>query len=687
MYDIVKEIWRNPGAQYSPYPIWQWQEDDSAEKLIERMDLFHRKGIDGFIISMPECGLNDNIADTLSSVLEAAKKRFMLMFIRDSFAAVETEIVSKEPLACERVLLLKPTADRRLGDEVLMNVFVKKENGLLTDVKLGADDGYEQCDIILGYGDKSRIDILNPYSAENIISGTLEGYNSKLHDYFGSTILGFNMVQRENASDKILWSYGMDEEWMMSGGDISQLVSLLTEPKVKKQRREAEFIYNNMLRKRISASFLSPIAKWCTEHGVGLTGSMFGDIADIAYSSQFDVPFGGVRYDSDEKLPLKLKAISDTARHRGVARCAAELFNGVNSVSPDEFMCEINSALSCSGSMIIPGKCTEAMAEESPLWCEYKKASLYTKRMSWLNSAGSNNPVCAVLCSDDYIPENPVEKLYEAGYPFNYLTIDNLMNKAHIHDGEIHIDRYEYKILLIDTRLRLSAEIVEKIGRFVTENGLLYRGTDFAAFLDKHVKHDVRFIHDNHADNTVFLNMTKSGCPFCAVINNGDEGVHGKIAVPYNYSADRFDPFSGKTYEMYAEMTDNGFEYDVYVPEHSSLVLGFNPDSLVRIKKEDDDELKLAEIVSVRGSECTFTVRDDTSKVLFSSENVNGVVSVSINGKEAGRLIFKPYVLDITEFTHSGENTIALSLCGNEVIKDGGVCSKSKIALYHKREK
>lgn len=39
MYDIVKEIWKNPGAQYSPYPVWQWNESDTAENLVARLIL------------------------------------------------------------------------------------------------------------------------------------------------------------------------------------------------------------------------------------------------------------------------------------------------------------------------------------------------------------------------------------------------------------------------------------------------------------------------------------------------------------------------------------------------------------------------------------------------------------------------------------------------------------------------
>ena len=43
MYDIVKEIWKNPGAQYSPYPVWQWNESDTAENLVHIAGVFAHK--------------------------------------------------------------------------------------------------------------------------------------------------------------------------------------------------------------------------------------------------------------------------------------------------------------------------------------------------------------------------------------------------------------------------------------------------------------------------------------------------------------------------------------------------------------------------------------------------------------------------------------------------------------------
>lgn len=158
------------------------------------------------------------------------------------------------------MLLIKPSCERAETDEVLFSVYVKREGEFLTDVKLGAADGYEECDVVLGYGRENKADILNPYTAESIIKNTLERYYVKLQEYFGSVIIGFNITEC-SFTDKLIWSYGMDEDWMTAGGDISSLVSLLVEPKVKKQRREAEFVYDKMLPRRKSVTHISPLSQ------------------------------------------------------------------------------------------------------------------------------------------------------------------------------------------------------------------------------------------------------------------------------------------------------------------------------------------------------------------------------------------------------------------------------------------
>lgn len=679
MYDIVQEIWKNPGAQYSPYPVWSWKENDTADELVAHLDSFHRKGIDAVIVEMPDCGLTDNLVELFPAVLEAAKKRFMLVMICDSFFAGKNAIIDEEKRAAERVLMLKPTSERSADDEAIFSVYVKRDGELLDDVKIGCGDGYEQFDLVLGYGNTTEVDMLNPYSAEKLIGNVLEKYKTVISGYLGSTVVGFYV--RPVKHNGLLWSYGLEEEWMTLGGDIPSLVSLLIEPKVKKLRREAEFIYNKMLHAKLTSAYLEPVSKWCREHGIGLCGSINGDVADVVLASNFDVPASLFGHDNGDDI--RMKAISDTARHRGIAHAAAEVNCGFTAVSPDKLMCEINRAITFGSSMVIQDDFSSDIPDNSPVWCEYKKVASYIKRMTWLNSTGTNEPSCAVLCSSDYIPDVPVKKLYSLGYTFNYLTIDDLMNKAHVHDGEIHIDRYAYKALLVDTRLRLSTEIVEKIGRFVTQDGLMYRGTDFASFAEKHLTKGIRFVSDKNGDDITFLHMTKSGCPFCVMINHSDSVVSGKLITSDNYSANRFDAFNGKTTPEYAEMTDNGFEYAISIAEHSSVVIGFDPDSLVRLKNEEEQTLTLAEIKSLPvWDSMLFDVREDTKKVVIVAEDINGVTAVKINGENAGRFIFRPYSIDVSKLVNIGENKVELELCGAEVEHDKKLCSGLKAMLY-----
>ncbi len=682
MYDIFKEIWKNPGAVYSPYPMWSWNGTENTDELVARLDGFHKKGIDAVIIKLD--GVDGN-EEKLKAVLEAAKKRFMLLYICDTLDTAQKSITNDEKRASERVLTVKPSSERSEDDETMFSVYVKLDGELLEDVKIGQCDGYIQYDIVLGYGRDGMCDLLNPYCSERLIAEVYEKYVGIVKDYIGKTVVGFCILPRKKVGD-ILWSYETTEKWMENGGDIPSLVALLIEPKVKKQRREAEFIYDGIIRKGIFESYLSPISSYCTSQGLMLCGEIENNLG-TAYAAKFDIPL--YVNDTDNERMLELKAAADAARHNGREYTSALLFGDKEKLTPDELMCEVNRAFACGANMIIHGEHCENNSESSleamPMWCEYRKAASYIKRMSWLGAMGANEPVCAVLCSDDYIPTLSVQKLCESGYTFNYLTIDDLMNKAHIHDGEIHIDRYAYKVLLVDTRLRLSTEIVEKIGRFVTEEGLLYRGTDFAAFLGKHVKRKNYFVPSDYKSGLTFMSMTKGGYPFYAIFNHGEHPACGSLVTEHNCAADSFDVFSGKTSPMEAEMTERGFEYKLSIPEHSVKVVGFDRDSMVRLKKEsDEEELSLAEIQSIAFDEqgrAVFDVREDTKRAVLSATDISGVTEVKINGEKVGRLIFKPYSLDVTDYVKPGENTVETERCG-DVTDESKLLTACTIRLY-----
>lgn len=685
MYDIVKEIWKNPGAQYSPYPIWLWNGELDADKLVNQLDAFHKKGVDGVTIrpwrgmSAPE-HLSEEYFEIMTAALEAAKKRRMAVVISDDFSQTIKEALDSEVSLRGRALFAQPAGGEiPEGGEILYRLYIKSEDGLLSDVRLSPAEGFSPYDFIFGMADGGEADLLNPSVTDKLVKLTLEKYYSALHGYFGSVIIGFYLTPEKKAESQacvggIRWSCGMNDDWIESSGDFLSLASLMLEPKVKKVRREAEFIYNNVLRGRFNSSCLAAVSRWCREHGVGLVGGAAGGFGDIAYSGSFDVPASVVSCVGgrvSEECAAAVKYTSDMARHIGISHSAAEL-RVEFTPTPDEFMCVANSAVTYGASMLMPcafNYSTEIkentlpdMGQGTAWWSEYRRAAGYLKRMSWLNGTGTNNPCCAVLCSPEYVPVGAVRELYERGYTFNYLSLGDLMQKSHVHGGSIHIDRYEYDILLIDSRLRLSADIVTKIGKFVTSGGKMYRGNDFASFLDKHVRRGSYFAPDDASCRSIrFAHLTKSGCPFFAMINEGDEALEGRFVTDIGCAAEKFDPFTGKTEPIYASLADRGFEYEMCIPPHSACVIGLDPDSLVRLKKEDDKKYCLSELSAHSGSEFRFTVRKTTERVVLSAKEADGVVSVRINGAEAGKFVFKPYEIDITPYVSDGENTAVLT--------------------------
>ena len=42
MYDILKNIWNNPGPAFAPMPFWFWNDTLDAEELLRQVDDFHK---------------------------------------------------------------------------------------------------------------------------------------------------------------------------------------------------------------------------------------------------------------------------------------------------------------------------------------------------------------------------------------------------------------------------------------------------------------------------------------------------------------------------------------------------------------------------------------------------------------------------------------------------------------------
>lgn len=545
-------------------------------------------------------------------------------------------------------------------------------------------------------------DLLNPYAVQLFTSLTHDRYYERLSRFFGKTVIGFftdepSLTGRcADCKGKISWTYDLLEELFECGGELFDLAALLFPVKEKRIQRNAERIYQKTIRHRLNEAYYGTLAAWCREHNVALMGHPAAS-TDCDALARFDVPgqdlvwrmvTEGTELTSPDSVMAKLAA--DSARHSGASRNSNECFGMCGeegnpwNFTPDNMMWYLNFLFARGCNMIIPHAYyyslrTPLRSNERPpdvgmnsiWWKDQRRISSYIKRMSWLNTNSVNCPDAAVLCSPEHIPLKPVEQLYKKGYTFNYLTVEELMERARIVDGTIRVDQYIYSTLLVDSRLPTSAAIVEKIGRCVVEGGLMYNGTDFVGYLDKHVKR-TSYFDGADADALRFVPLNKSGCPFFLLVNEGRTRISGVLVTSHNGAAADFDPFTGATTPMSARMTERGFEYEVEIPPHSVRVIGIDPKSLVRLAPEgsaEGTELALREIVALGADaetgERSFICSSDIKKAVLTFEGIHDIVDVSVNGRSAGRIMFMPYEFDITEHIAEGRNVIELSVTGS----------------------
>lgn len=720
MYDILTDIWRNPGASYSPMPFWFWNDTLDKDELVRQMDNFHRKGVDGFVIH-PRMGmagveyLSDEYFELVKFVCEEAKKRFMLVVLYDEgmypSGSAHGKVAAEDARLAARRLYCQPmTEEVPEGDELCYRLYLKIEDGKLLSTSLGPADGHEPYNFILGYTNGTirglkededdgqpnapkAADLLNPSATDVFMRYTHEKYYEVLKDFFGQTVIGIftdepSLTGRGAKMDGgISWSYATMEYFFNEGGEIEQLAPLFFETKDKKIKREAEYVYRNALRRNLADAFYAPMSNWCREHGIALMGHPAeSDNCDVM--KYFHVPGQdlvwrmvepGTELTAKDSVMAKLAA--DCARHQGV-RSSNECFGVCGEAgnpwnfTPDDMMWTLNFLFARGCSMIIPHAFyyslrTPLQSNERPpdvgpnniWWQDYRKISGYIKRMSWLGGAGTNNPHAAVLCSPEFVPSASVKSLYEQGYTFNYLTLEDFMERAHVHDGQIHIDRYLYDVLLIDGRLRLDAEIVKKIGQFVTEGGKMYRGSAFGEFMRKNVKKTSYFDGETHG-NLRFTHYTKSGCPVFLFVNEGMDEITGRFITDLSCAAADFDPFTGKTSPITGEMVDGGFAYDLTVPAHSAKVIGMNPDALPTLGTPE--KLTLAELTALSDGRMTFDYKPADNRVVrLSFTEIHDIAEITVNGENAGRLLFRPYECDITKFLHDGENEVSVAVTGS----------------------
>jgi len=727
MFDILCNIFKNPGNAFSPIPVWLWNDRMDADELIRQMGEFHKKGVNGLLIRLAP-GFDERISylsEEHMNLLDicaqtAAKKRMMLVLSDEAgvpSGSAHGMVTKANPLFAQRALFAVPRGFHTLqqGEEILFTVShapSKTEESKEYDLILGFTGGTSRGIYPGEYEtDASNAplsaDLLNPDAVDALIENTHAKYHARLGSYFGSTIIGFYSKDADTVGrgadmvGKIPWTYDLMDDFRAEGGDETYLCALLLETTDKRKKRDAENIFRRTIRRRLGRVYYAKLEEWCQKHGVALMGHPIAS-SDCEMMKHFDVPGQdlswrsvehGVELTSPDSVMAKCTA--DAARHMGAGRNSNECLALCGSeenpwdLTAEEMMRAFNFLFARGVNMIMPHAfCyslrTSTQTDERPpdvgpnnIWWEnYRVTAGYIKRMSWLNAMNYNNPHCAVLCSNDFMPVKATAPLFEQGYTFNYLTMDDVLNRAHIHDGAICIDRYRYDILLVDSRLRLDPPTVQKLGRMVIEGGKMYRGNDFIGYMKKHTKKlsyfEARKKDENFGKNIRFIHLTKSGYPFFLCFNEGDEDISGYVVTDKSGLCRLFDPFTGDTAELKGEICADGIRYPVTVKGGGVTVLGLNTDVLPNLGKNPEKIVTEIIALPVNDGDASFEYTPLGNKVcILTFRGVKTAVRVAVNGTPVGFLAYTPWELDITKYLTEGNNTVSVEILENAANKYG----------------
>lgn len=676
LVERLKQTFINPPSEYSPVPFWFWNDELSKAEIIRQIHDFHAKEVDGFVIH-PRMGLprtmpylSEQYLELVEVAVAEANLLGMKVILYDegmypSGSACGMVVKHNPEFACRGLQLQEhvigevhevvriPTAltpgerivsvqaVRKLSDceiEAERTVLLKLEQdsdcieftppdagnwsvlvfidtyskGTIRGVHPGQDDGEPDAPL--------AADLLNLDATKAFIELTHEKYYEKLHQYFGSTIFAMftdepDLLGRGHKTGLKPWTLGFMDEFLAGGGREQELPALWFQAGEATER--IRHFYKMLVRTRLARTYYKPLADWCEDHGIGLTGHP-AESDDIGLLEHFHIPGQDVvwRYiaPEDDKAITGThstmgKCSSDAARHRGRRRNLNESFGvcgieggwsltadnmkwyldwlfvrGVNLISPHAFYYSIR----------------EERRDERPpdvgpnniWWSEYSQFSRYIKRMSWLMTDSVNTAEVAVLAQSAYLPWKIVKPLYERQIEFNYLEEELLLHASELVDGTIRIANQCYKVILVEDGGRFEAGCVAVLEKFVQQGGIVIElsgdGECMANIHQRRITEAEQSIEllttelDNiielkpTASNIRMSRITKEGTDFLVVVNEGEDSYEGKLYVDYTGEPEIWHPWTGMFEAPYHEQLGHKQVISVSIARRECIVIAFD---------------------------------------------------------------------------------------------------------------
>ncbi len=668
MFDILSDVWAHPGASHSPILPFDVSalSADEAESEISRL---HKCGFDCLLVYCKEPVLQDG---TVEAVFRACAKRFMLVFADESVifcdvGCTEDVLRAYTPMLCAHTLRLSDSKDTDMTpfEEIVASYYVKLSDGVISEAhaECPEEGEYVKYDVILTEK-PDGIDLLSPEASEVTLS-VYESFYEKYKDISAGVLVGIRTASLMRCIPESLpWSYDMAEEFTSLEGTPSMLLSLLAKTD-KRSQKEGRRIYGKTLASRLEKCCLTPLSKWCGKNSLAFMGEVPYDFVGTC-APCFTLPiyddkcFDSAVSTEDERMSA-VQCLADAARHEG--------FTGVVyrscACDADSLAREAYAATAASMAlMMLPESFASAehLSEIGINAADMKALCLRLRRYSTLGTSCSSKSSCAVLYDDGFIPFSGAAKLRELGVPFSFLSISQCMKRGHSHHGEFLVDRFRYKVLLMDQRVRPDPESVRHIGEFAAYGGTMYRGGQFGDFAKKHL--GVSELGREVSKHLYVRKTVKCSHLFEFYANITNEPYVLKHPFEPSGKAYIFDSRNGKCYPLPCETSLEEY-VPIRIPAGGDLIIAVDCDALPDITPAKPK--LVSEIHAVASGENVLDVKlQEGSEAVIEFDSFDGgSIDIDVNGTGKYKVIARPLTAAVTEHLADGENTVTVKCCGS----------------------
>jgi hypothetical protein len=480
----IDHVFRTPPRAYTLVPFWFLNDALDDDELRRQLDDFAAHGVHG-VIPHPRLGLPDSVpflSDAWMHALEvcvehaAARRMTVILYDEGMYpsGSAAGAVVAENADFATRCVAPVPAGQPAGDDEETLwedgaHRYVNcPSGGVIRGVHYGRDD--------TDPGAPPSGDLLNPEAMAAFFRLVHERHYEVLGQHFGETVTAFftdepNVLGRRSRRPALPWTWGFDDFLHDTlGYDMRpHLATLFDEshPGHERLRRD----YGRAVTRRLEQTFYAPYARWCADHGIGLTGHPHAP-DDLAVLRHFHIPGQDIvwrqvepRGDSAlEGPPSTMATCALSAQvHHGRRRNANECFGAYGHEFTEQEMRFITNWLLVRGTnLLFPHAFFYSMrgprrderppdvGPNSPWWDTYGDYAAFCNRLCALTGEGA--PVCdtLILGRGDALPWRAARVLQENQRGYLYADTATVLEKGRATPEGLVIGANTYGLVIAD---------------------------------------------------------------------------------------------------------------------------------------------------------------------------------------------------------------------------------------------